>query len=812
MGALPPASGPVRLVPLPPHFVRPTCRLPRSLRHLCWGLLGFAPALLHAQTTYYWDTNGNGVGLGSGSAGGTWSTSHDFWNTSSSSGNTNNSVVWSDGNSANFSAQDSFNITVSGTVVVNRWSVSPNNVTTNTFSGGTIDFVDGGEMRIHSGALNTFTISSTLTSSGAVSSNPLVTGTTTLTGSSSFTGGFDNNRGELLYTGSAASLTSGASGTIIVGGLDAELNFTNGADLFAGQNVLVSDGGGSGTLSLTGTGSTGTVTGYLWAGNIGSTTGTINLSSGATLDVGTSYSLGDVATAWGYSTIDGSGTTLDVGANLYVGYSGHGVFTIQNGADVTTENATADNAHVLVATTAGSTGNLTVTGNGSTLDIGGHLWTGTGDGSSATTANVTISDGGAVTAYSSVSIADQYNATDTLTVTGNGSSLAVGTNLYVGYLGDGTASVADGATVTADGIQVGAANDSGTGPGTGSLTIDGSGSTVTSTGATSLGLGVNATADLTVSNSGQLTAGGGLVVGASTGSTGNLTLSSGGLIAIADTASGNGLRGGDGTANLSFNGGELRLNTSAGSALTVDLDGTLDSTTTFNAVDGALSLNGVLDGSGGLTLASSGGGTVIVSAANTFSGDVAVTTGSARVTNATGSAFGTGNVSVSSGATLSGDGSFTGALTVASGGTVAPGNSPGLLEIGSGSNLGGTLLFEIAGADTRGGDYDAIDVLGEGDLTLGGTLSVVFTGDYLPTGAVTWDLLDFTTISGTFGTYDLPTVNGFTWDTTALYTTGELSLSASAVPEPGTTALLAGLALLGFAIHRRRRGNGRSLN
>jgi fibronectin-binding autotransporter adhesin len=65
-----------------------------------------------------------------------------------------------------------------------------------------------------------------------------------------------------------------------------------------------------------------------------------------------------------------------------------------------------------------------------------------------------------------------------------------------------------------------------------------------------------------------------------------------------------------------------------------------------------------------------------------------------------------------------------GAVTVANGGRIAPGNSPGTLTMGSLMlNAGSVLDFELGQANTAGGTQnDLINV--NGDLTLDGTLNV----------------------------------------------------------------------------------------
>ena len=83
-------------------------------------------------------------------------------------------------------------------------------------------------------------------------------------------------------------------------------------------------------------------------------------------------------------------------------------------------------------------------------------------------------------------------------------------------------------------------------------------------------------------------------------------------------------------------------------------------------------------------------------------------------------------------------------------------------------------------------------------MTFGGTLNVNNVGGALVNGD-TFDLFNWGSTSGTFSAVNLPGLDpGLTWDDTALYTTGTITV----VPEP-RAALLGGLGML--ALLRRRR-------
>jgi hypothetical protein len=108
-------------------------------------------------------------------------------------------------------------------------------------------------------------------------------------------------------------------------------------------------------------------------------------------------------------------------------------------------------------------------------------------------------------------------------------------------------------------------------------------------------------------------------------------------------------------------------------------------------------------------------------------------------------------------------------------GTFDPGLSPALTTVGSiifGPT--NTLIMEIGGTG-RGSEYDAI--LASGNLGLGGTLSVMLINGFMPSLGDSFDLFDWSTVTGTFATLNLPALAaGLGWNTTQLMTSGTLSI------------------------------------
>ncbi|MDP1560439.1 MAG: PEP-CTERM sorting domain-containing protein [Pirellulaceae bacterium] len=135
-------------------------------------------------------------------------------------------------------------------------------------------------------------------------------------------------------------------------------------------------------------------------------------------------------------------------------------------------------------------------------------------------------------------------------------------------------------------------------------------------------------------------------------------------------------------------------------------------------------------------------------------------------------------------------------------GTFAPGLSPTLsnttnLALGNNS----ILEMEIGGL-SAGSQFDKI--VDAGLLTLNGTLKLTLINGFNPTLGDSFDLFDWSTLAGSFSNFDFSAAGlapGLTWDTSNLYTTGTLTLTA--VPEPSALTMV-GLSLLAMAVRRRR--------
>jgi len=112
------------------------------------------------------------------------------------------------------------------------------------------------------------------------------------------------------------------------------------------------------------------------------------------------------------------------------------------------------------------------------------------------------------------------------------------------------------------------------------------------------------------------------------------------------------------------------------------------------------------------------------------------------------------------GGTCSGSGTVGGNLNN-SGGTVAPGNSPGILTIDGNytQSNSGTLALEISGL-IPGEEHDKLVV--NGTATLDGTLDVTLINGFTLAGDMLFDVLDFNSVVNDFTTFNLPT--GLVWN------------------------------------------------
>ncbi|MGO9114565.1 MAG: SUMF1/EgtB/PvdO family nonheme iron enzyme [Thermoguttaceae bacterium] len=235
------------------------------------------------------------------------------------------------------------------------------------------------------------------------------------------------------------------------------------------------------------------------------------------------------------------------------------------------------------------------------------------------------------------------------------------------------------------------------------------------------------------------------------------------------------------------------LQNSSSNSQTVGLDITLVAGGgTFNTAAGNITITGALSGGSTEALVKSGTGTLTLAGSNTYTGPTTINQGELVVNGLLGSP-----VTVSSGGTLGGTG-YLSSGTVNAGGTLAPGDSGGVLH------LNGNLVLAASAAmdyelDSPGSGYDQLEI--SGLATLNGTLNVNLLSGFTPSAGQSFDLITGAT-TGSFAEINLPSLSGgLSWDTSNLYITGTINV----VPESSTLAFLGvgALGLLGYARRRR---------
>ena len=182
----------------------------------------------------------------------------------------------------------------------------------------------------------------------------------------------------------------------------------------------------------------------------------------------------------------------------------------------------------------------------------------------------------------------------------------------------------------------------------------------------------------------------------------------------------------DGLGASKFNtGNEARFENDGSSTPAVKLQGSLQPSAVKVASSHSYEFTGPGSIGGGTGLVKEGSGSLALHMPNSYTGGTVVKAGELSVRNASGSATGSGSVSIAALSALSGDGRIGGPVTVAAGGVVSPGAGIGTLSIDNHLVLDGAVLkFEL------GASSDRIAVTG--DLGLGGSLEISDAGDLQP--------------------------------------------------------------------------------
>ena len=231
------------------------------------------------------------------------------------------------------------------------------------------------------------------------------------------------------------------------------------------------------------------------------------------------------------------------------------------------------------------------------------------------------------------------------------------------------------------------------------------------------------------------------------------------------------LTGGGGDTSILVNGGTLTLS------------GSLSPNTTGRNLQlggaGAGFVTGVIsNGTGANTLSSvakNGPGSWTLASANTYSGPTVVNAGTLLVSNSTGSATSTNNVTVFSSATLGGNGIILGAVT--NKGILAPSPAISTLTISNSLTLQGGSTTRMEVSKDTGATNDVI--AGLSTISYGGSLMVTNIGSNALAAGDTFQLFSATNYTGSFTNLTLPPLGaGLAWDTSKSSTNGSIAVAS----------------------------------
>lgn len=467
--------------------------------------------------------------------------------------------------------------------------------------------------------------------------------------------------------------------------------------------ALIIDGSGGPAGLVNGSGA--------FVGSNSGSSGTLTLSDGGTFTNGGELYIGDSANSAGTVSVTGSGSTLTnvegIG-RIRVGVGGTGSLDISAGGSV-------EGLWIYVAEHLSATGDITVTGSGSTLDATNGVAIGLSSSETLNSkASLTLGDGGALNIVSPDVGVQLASPEAELNIGAAAGEPAVAPGVL-----DSPVAVVHAGTLVFNhtGANYAFAPE-----------ISGDGAVSVLSGTTTFTAGNTYTGGTTVS-SGTLRIGDGATAGAIAGDVVNdseLIFDRADALTFGGTISGAGRVEHEGTGTLTLTGDNTHTGGTTIHAGTLELgDGGTSGMVAGNVVNegmlafhraDAVTFDGDVGGSG--AVAQIGGGATTLTGAWTHAGDTTVEAGALLVEGSI-----AGATVVHDGGRLGGSGTL-GPVTVQAGGTLAPGTSAGTLTTGDLTlDSGAVLEFEL---DAPGGNNDRVAVAG--DLVLNGTLNVADLG------------------------------------------------------------------------------------
>ena len=623
---------------------------------------------------------------------------------------------------------------------------------------GEINLLTGGTLQAHS-------IASNATGTKLVNFNGGTLKASTATATFITT----NNTGVNVFANGGTIDNNGVAITIPVGLLAATGNgvssvaVTSGGSGYLGAPAVTFSGGGGTGAAGYATVSGGVITGIVITnpGTGYTSAPTITLTGGGSSNA-TIGTISTAANTSGGMIFQGAGTTTLTGASTYTGGTTISAGTLAYGAS----NALADTGAVNV--------------NGGTLALGAN--SDTVGAVTLTSGSITGSTGvltGASYGVQSGTISGILGGSGVLTKTTSGTVTLSGANTYTGAttvtagtlglganntIGSGSSVVVNGGT-----LALTTFNDSVAGVSLQSGNITGSTGVLTSASTYDLQSGsvsgiLGGSVGATKTTAGTVTLSGvNTYTGATTVTAGTLALGANNTIASGSSVVVNGGTLAVSTFNDSVAGVSLQSGSITGST------GVLTSASTYDLQAG--SSGAILGGSVGATKTT--GGTVTLTAANTYTGTTTVSAGKVFANNTSGSATGSGAVQIQSTGTLAGKGAISGATTVQSGGTLSSGDvqstaqttlgGPGVDTItGTGLTLTGALAVNSGASLTFNlGAGASTGALNFASPNLNATFLTASGGVTFGTGsAISINLIDLTAYS-TSNTLQLRTENPY---------------------------------------------------
>ncbi len=427
-------------------------------------------------------------------------------------------------------------------------------------------------------------------------------------------------------------------------------------------------------------------------------------------------------TLWGNNSYTGptkaaNNTTIGIGNDSALGT---GELTISGGSIMATGGARSIGNNVKISANDG------IIGGSSDLTINGTI---TGAAASRT---LTVSNSG-LTTLSNVYLTDTAT-TRTFTVTGAGNVV------FGGIIANNSTNNSTADNLTFNSAFSGTATINGTNTYSGLTTLSngqfvlGNKSAFGNSTVAINGVNISANNDLSGVNS----------VGNSITFGGNNTFAGSNNIQFSGDVPDTGNR----TVTNNITSGALKFSNSVGlssnsNAFTLTVDGTGNT-----EVSGVIANNGTGGTAASGNLIKTGTGTLTLSNVCTYSGTTTVNNGKLFVNGSTAS---TSAVTVSGG-TLGGTGTVNGTISVASGGKIAPGTSPGILNSGNVSFASGSTFDVEIGGTTVGTEYDQLNVTGT--VSLGGsTLNLSVFNGFTPVSGQTFTIINNDSTEAVTGTF-----------------------------------------------------------